>query len=242
MELVPDDILERSAVVANCRMNRERELTGPNGYDRELGFDPFNLLRERAASSGRVVSWLDLCCGSGKALIEAVRLASQDELAARLDVVGVDLVGMFLEPDPSPSRLQLVEASLSTWQPDRRFDLITCIHGLHYIGDKLGLIARAASWLTDEGRFVANLDPTNLSLATDPHAHRTIIAGLRRAGLEFDRRQRRLTCSGHRALQLPFRYLGADPQAGPNFTGQPAVTSHYEQVHRKNEAGRTPRS
>ena len=41
------------------------------------------------------------------------------------------------------------QASLATWRPERAYDLITCVHGLHYIGDKLGLVARAASWLAD---------------------------------------------------------------------------------------------
>jgi hypothetical protein len=31
-------------------------------------------------------------------------------------------------------------------------------------------------------------------------------------------------------VSLPYRYLGADDQAGPNYTGQPAVDSHYEVV------------
>jgi hypothetical protein len=58
-----------------------------------------------------------------------------------------------------------VEASLTTWRPDRAFDLITCVHWLHYVGDKLGLIARAASWLADAGLFVGHLDLANLKLA-----------------------------------------------------------------------------
>ena len=41
---------------------------------------------------------------------------------------------------------RLVCAPLATWQPARAFDLITCVHGLHYIGDKLALLARAAGW------------------------------------------------------------------------------------------------
>ncbi|MFD4871429.1 hypothetical protein [Streptomyces sp. NPDC058412] len=31
-------------------------------------------------------------------------------------------------------------------------------------------------------------------------------------------------------MRLPFRYLGTDPAAGPNYTGQPAVASYYEPV------------
>ena len=65
MDLLGDDELERSAVVANCRMNRERDLPGSNGYDRELGFDPLDFLKGRVAP-GRAAAWLDLCCGIGQ--------------------------------------------------------------------------------------------------------------------------------------------------------------------------------
>ena len=75
MRLQSDEELERSAVVANCRMNRERNLVGSNGYDKELGFNPLDLLKERIAL-GRPAAWLDLCCGTGRALIEAARAIS----------------------------------------------------------------------------------------------------------------------------------------------------------------------
>ncbi len=35
---------------------------------------------------------------------------------------------------------------------------------------------------------------------------------------------------GPRKLDLPYRYLGADDRSGPNYTGQPAVTSYYEKT------------
>ena len=173
MDLLDDDQLERSGVVANCRMNRERDLLGSNGYDRELGFNPLDFLKERLAS-GRNVAWLDLCCGTGKALIQAARSVHAEGLAPRVEIVGVDLVGMFHRPEPGTTCLRLVEASLASWRPDRPFDLITCVHGLHYVGDKLGLIARAASWLIDDGLFVANLDLANLKLADGRAAGRGI--------------------------------------------------------------------
>ena len=81
---------------------------------------------------------------------------------------------MFHCPDPGLTCLRLVEASLTTWRPDRAFDLITCVHGLHYVGDKLGLIARAASWLAEDGLFVANLDLANLKLADGRAAGRKV--------------------------------------------------------------------
>jgi hypothetical protein len=42
--LLDDDRLTASAVVANCAMNRERQLTGVNSYTRELGFNPVDVL------------------------------------------------------------------------------------------------------------------------------------------------------------------------------------------------------
>ena len=226
MELLSEESLERSAVVANCRMNRERGLAGSNGYDRELGFHPIDFLIGRLGQRERV-AWLDLCCGTGRALIEAAGRLQAEGLSCRAEILGVDLVGMFHHPPPGLTGLRLVEASLRAWQPGRAYDLITCVHGLHYVGDKLGLIARAASWLVDDGLFVAHLDLANLRLADGRGAGRRVAAELRRAGLEYDRRRRRVACRGRRWPQFPAHYLGADDQAGPNATGQPAVDSHY---------------
>ena len=110
MDLLGDDEPERSAVVANCRMNRERDLLGSNGYDRELGFHPLDFLKERAA--GRPAAWLDLCCGSGKALIQATEVVQAE--GSDIEVVGVDLVGMFHRAAPGMTRLRLIESSLTS--------------------------------------------------------------------------------------------------------------------------------
>jgi SAM-dependent methyltransferase len=208
-------------------MNRERNLAGSNGYDRELGFNPLEFLRGRAADS-RATAWLDLCCGTGKALIQAAGLVHAEGLD--MEMVGVDLVGTFVRPDPSLTCLRLVEASLATWRPARSFELITCVHGLHYIGDKLGLVARAAAWLVEDGLFVANLDLDNLKLADGKPAGRRVAADLRRSALEYNRRRRLIVCRGRKIVDLPYRYLGADDRAGPNDTGQPAVDAYYDRI------------
>jgi len=67
IRIVDDEVLERSSVVANCAMNRERSLTGSNGYGRELGIDVLGMLAGRLEHVP-VVRWLDLCCGTGRAL------------------------------------------------------------------------------------------------------------------------------------------------------------------------------
>jgi SAM-dependent methyltransferase len=122
MRLLPDDELERSAVVANCRMNRERGLLGSNGYGRELGLDPLDFLKNRPVP-GRPTAWLDLCCGSGKALIEAATLIHAGGLG--IQVIGVDLVGMFQTFDRSLTCLQLVEAPSGTGHNDDRHFQVT---------------------------------------------------------------------------------------------------------------------
>ena len=52
MELLADKLLENSSVNANCQMNRERHLLGTNGYDKELRFNPLDLLRTVVATHG----------------------------------------------------------------------------------------------------------------------------------------------------------------------------------------------
>jgi SAM-dependent methyltransferase len=207
VDLLDDQALHASSVVANNAMNRERQLHGVNSYAKVLGFDPLT----RAGTA-----WLDLCCGSGLALIQAAGQTGGVILA------GVDLVDAFR---PAPPGVTLVAAPLETWAPGREFDLITCVHGLHYVGDKLGVLGRVLTWLTPAGTFVADLD-----LASIRTGGRRLATLLRAAGVEYDGRRKRISCTGPRELDLPYRYLGADDRAGPNYTGQPAVTSYYEKT------------
>jgi hypothetical protein len=90
------------------------------------------------------------------------------------------------------------------------------VHGLHYVGDKLEVLTRAASWLTITGR----------RLTTCLHA----------AGLRYDPRRHRVTATGRLDVQLPYTYLGADDHAGANYTGQPAVNSDYQEDRRQPQA------
>lgn len=228
-KLIDCRALERSGVVANCRMNRERELVGSNGYEKELGLNPVAWLRNRLERT-EPARWLDLCCGSGTALIQAATQFTTSGDSDRIQIVGVDLVGMFARLDDPIPCLQLIEASLNDWNSDSPFDLITCVHGLHYIGDKLGLISRAASWLTKDGCLIANLGLENIKLDGMDRRSSDVRDEFRRQSLEYNARTRRLRCAGHRVLRWPYRYLGADDTAGPNYTGQSAVHSHYQQL------------
>ena len=231
--LLDDAALEASAVVANCAMNRERQLAGVNSYARELGFDPLAVVSAPigggARAEGGTVAWLDLCCGSGRALIQAARRVGEAGLAGRVELAGVDLVDAFDAAPGSVPGLELVCAPVAAWEPARSFDLITCVHGLHYIGDKLALLARAAGWLTPAGRLVADLDLSAVRVG-GPAATRRLRSRLRAAGFAYSPRRRQITCAGRRDVRLPYAYLGADDRAGPGYTGQPAVTSYYAEV------------
>jgi SAM-dependent methyltransferase len=155
--LLDEEALTASSVVANRAMDRERRLTGVNSYARELGFDPLVWLRARLAAAADV-AWLDLCCGRGRALLCAGEELRAEGLGQRIRLVGVDLVDAF-DPAPAGSPVEFVTGSVATWLPVGRFDLVTCVHGLHYVGDKLGVIARAVAALTDDGLFAADFEP-----------------------------------------------------------------------------------
>ncbi|MDX2678802.1 class I SAM-dependent methyltransferase [Streptomyces soliscabiei] len=208
--------LEEFSVVANNTMNRERGLTGLNSYARELGVDPLSHLAHRPAPS-----WLDLCSGEGRALREAAPALPADTVLTAVDLVGP------LVPRPAPPALEEIVASVATWTPTRTYDLITCVHGLHYVGDQLGLLTRAASWLTADGLLLAHFDPDSIRRSDGSPAGRAAVTALRAAGFAYDPRRHLLTLRGGRTVELPFTYVRADPDAGPNYTGQPAVASHY---------------
>src|SRR5437899_762219 len=131
VRLLNNKTLERSSVVANRTMNRERGLTGSNGYGRELGIDIAGLITDRLSQGAEVFRWLDMCCGTGTALLECARLVND----TRLRITGVDLVDFFA--GPSQPDVEFVTSPVNSYAPGCRFDLVTCVHGLHYVGDKL---------------------------------------------------------------------------------------------------------
>ena len=208
-------------------MNRERKAIGLNSYEKEIGLDPITLLVDRLHTNDST-SWLDLCCGCGRALIDAAGKLRDRFLAHSITLHGVDLVDMFDDIPPGTTFLQFEAASLHQWQTSKKYDLITCIHGLHYIGDKLSLIERAARWLTDEGMLLANLDLANLRLADGKPLSRRIASRFREYGLVYNSQKHLLSCVGTKSLSLGYRYIGADDRAGPNYSGLEAVNSYYE--------------
>lgn len=138
--------------------------------------------------------------------------------------MGVDLVDAF-DPAPAPApNLELICASVVSWAPTRTFDLLTCLHGLHYVGDKLAVLTRAAGWLSATGRLVVDLDLSSIMLPDGRPAGRRLAARLRAAGLTYDPRRRRISCTGRRELHLPYRYLGPTTAPAPTTPGNRPCT------------------
>jgi len=222
--------LQRSEVVANARMNRERNLSGPNSYETDLGLDPMNFLM-KALQRRQHASWLDLCCGTGRALLQAAEALQKARLTPRIKLIGVDLVPMFDPIPPVLSCIRLVSTPVESWETDERFDLITSVHGLHYLGDKLGVLQRASRWLKEDGLLMMHLDYRNVRIVGRGLSGAQIGRGLHRAGFRYVPGRHLVVRSGN-ILQgsVPYRYLGADDKAGPNYTGQEAVDSYYERI------------
>ena len=103
------------------------------------------------------------------------------------------------------------------------------MHGLHYVGDKLTVLTQAAQWLTVTGLLVADLDLSSVRLPDGRPAGRRLATRLRAAGFRYDPRSHRVSIRGRHEVRLPYTYLGAADDAGPNYTGQPAVNSYYQQ-------------
>tara|TARA_B100000609_G_scaffold194955_1_gene188270 strand:- start:131 stop:826 length:696 start_codon:yes stop_codon:yes gene_type:complete len=217
-----DDILENSPVVANCAMNRKRGLRGVNSYEKDLGLDIqelcLNALRQRGC-----FSWLDICCGEANALYDLSDAFPQN--AGKVQLVGIDLVGTFA-PERSDTRVSIIEGSFLKWEPNDTFDLITCVHGLHYMGDKLKAIDKALSLLNQEGQFHGHFDLNECVLKNGTMCN-LLKEHLRKSSLKYNSRKRILTGFFPSRLQHPWTYLGASDEAGPNYTGQPSVAAYY---------------
>lgn len=224
--LLDEKELVWSAVVANSAMNRDRNASGINSYEKEFKFIPADYLEKLVQENGHA-SWLDLCCGSGLALIQTASALARKGLQQQVTLKGIDLLDTFPPVDDQISCLDLKISSVVDWQPNRSYDLITCSHGLHYLGDKVKVITTAITSLEPNGYFIAHLDLTNIQVKgtnSDVFLKKLFI----RNNLHYNTRNKVITCKGTGTLIVGLRYLGADDQAGPNYTGQGAVTSYYD--------------
>jgi SAM-dependent methyltransferase len=226
MKILSNEDLENSHVVANSTMNRQRACLGTNSYAKELLLNPIEFLQSRLDSQQHV-AWLDLCCGTGRALIDAAQILLPKRGEVDFRIVGIDLVPMFYAYPAELDFLSLQSTSVLAWEPDCEFDLITCVHGLHYIGDKLHFLQKATSWLKDSGVFLAHLDPVNLKFENGEVAGNQMVSELRKQGLNYNKRKHLLSCEGRKEIRSNYQYIGADDRAGANYTKQEVVDSYY---------------
>ncbi|TND07904.1 MAG: hypothetical protein FD123_2712 [Bacteroidetes bacterium] len=227
MPLLSENQLNWSAVVANSRMNRERNASGVNSYEQEFKFKPEEFLEQQIQRSG-FVSWLDLCCGQGNALIQSAEFLAGKELQHKARLKGIDLLDAFRKRDDRLTCLDFEPVPLAGWKPDRKYDLITCVHGLHYIGDKLRIIETALTALAEDGLFIANLDLQNIRI-NGKDASVFLKKQFAAHGIDYHTRSKIIRRKSTLVVELGLKFLGSDDTTGPNYTGQEAVTSHYSQ-------------
>jgi SAM-dependent methyltransferase len=225
MSLLPEDKLIWSPVVANCRMNRERNAIGINSYAQDLGINPIALL-EALLQEKKEVAWLDVCCGMGKALRQAALHFAKAGLEDRVSLLGVDLIGDFATSNNTSPSLAFETASVVDWLPAGQYDLITCVHGLHYVGDKLKALENLLPALRPQGIFIANFDIASIHVSGVAEKG-FLSALLKKKGLVYNSKKKLLQREGPASPHFGLTYLGADDTVGPNYTGQAAVTSHY---------------
>lgn len=225
MKLLPEDKLVWSPIVVNSRMNRERNSSGINSYEQEFKFRPEEYLASKIKGLGHA-SWLDLCCGHGNALIQTANYFEKLGQQNLIKLKGIDLVDTFQIVNPNITCLEFLSGSLIDWKPGQTYDLITCVHGLHYLGDKLKVIETAIGALNPCGLFIANIDLNNIVIqGKDTSLY--LKDSFKQYGITYNSRRKLLERIGNTVIKFDVKYLGADDDHGPNYTGQDSVTSYY---------------
>jgi SAM-dependent methyltransferase len=114
------------------------------------------------------------------------------------------------------------------WIPMQTYDLISIVHGLHYVGDKLGLIMKAASALKPDGLFIGNLDVKNIQIEGCPNSEKVLKSFFKTQGIDYNSRTKMVKIVGQKRIEQSFVFCGANDKVGPNYTGQGVVDSIYE--------------
>ncbi len=213
-----------SEIVANATMNRGRGFGGVNSYTRELRFDIPAFLETRVRKHG-TAAWYDACCGEGNALAEASRQFASADWGRHVQIIGVDLVGTFSPVETNGLRLIAEDVGQFTFEVP--IDLVTCVHGLHYLGDKLGFLAHAYAMLRPGGIFLGHLDPANLRLPTSTPWSR-LLRQLRAQGVDITLKNHILRLAySNTPLDFGLTYQGATISEQPNYTGITVMDSWY---------------
>jgi ubiquinone/menaquinone biosynthesis C-methylase UbiE len=226
-KLLTENELLWSPIVANNTMNRERKATGVNSYEKDIKLNPINFITQRQAQIQ--INWMDLCCGKGNALIETAKYFENNQWKDKITLTGIDLVDSFQEKSGLDSPI-FIQTSLEKWIPNQQYDLITIVHGIHYLGDKIALITKAASALKPNGLFIGNLDLNNIQITDATYSEKTLKSFFKSNQIQYNARTKLIQINGTKTITNPFQYIGADDQAGPNYTGQRVVNSFYSTI------------
>lgn len=219
--LTPNQLLA-SDIVANATMNRERGLSGVNSYERELRFDIAVWLETRVRERGRAV-WLDACCGAGLALQQAAAEWAGTDWGLNVELIGVDLIDF---PPPPINGVRFVAADVAKFQPAAPVDLITCVHGMHYLGDKLGFLQNAYAALAPGGLLLGHLDAANLRL---PLSWARLMRQMSAQGIALNIKSHLLRMERMpQPLDFGLIYRGATVSERPNYTGITVIDSWYD--------------
>ncbi len=227
-KLLTNNNLDWSATVANSSMNRKRGALGVNSYEKAIDLNILEYLEQRLKQN-KQIAWLDVCCGEGNALIEVAQTLNKKYNQHNVRLDGVDLVAYYQEIPPSLKNVQFHTLPIRNWSAPVAYDLITCIHGLHYVGDKLLIIEKLLASLKKEGLFIANLDLNSIVNKNAKGLKNKILNLWKQREINYFPRKKLIKQSGRKIIKHPYTYLGADDKAGPNYTGQPAVKSYYEE-------------
>lgn len=207
-------------------MNRKRIAKGINSYEKDIKLDPIHFIEEKLQRDN--VHWIDLCCGEGNALIQVAKHFTENNFKNKLRISGIDLVDFYnddcIKFEPM---LQIETINLEYWKPKTKYDLITIVHGLHYVGDKLALINKAASSLKKDGLLIANLDINHISIQDNANSEKMIKKYFKNNSIVYNSKTKILRVNGFTQIENKFEYVGANDEIGPNYTGQNAVESIY---------------
>lgn len=225
MSLLPENQLMWSSIVANSKMNRKRQASGINSYEQDFKFKPDAFIEQKLKENVKA-AWLNLCCGEGNALIQAANYFRNKRLQQNITLTGIDLVDSFQSFDEKITCIHFKTGSVVEWIPDQSYDLISCCHGIHYLGDKIKVIKKALAVLNKDGLFISNLDLTDIMIDGNS-AKIFLINNFKKNGLDYNNRTKILKRSGPAEIDFDLLYLGADDTCGPNYSGQDAVSSHY---------------
>ncbi len=207
-------------------MNLGRGFSGVNSYERDLRFSVTQFLAERVRERGEAV-WYDACCGQGKALVEAGKQFAATEWGPQVQISGVDLVEMFT-PEAAPG-VTLIAADVTAFTLDQPADLITCVHGLHYLGDKLGFLQKSYDMLAPGGLLIGHLDADNVRRAESG------VSIWRQASRHAGKKGVTPTLRNHvlnllrsdATLDFGMTFQGATISEKPNYTGITVIDSWY---------------